>query len=191
MKKEIWKDIVGYEGYYQASSIGRVKTLDKYVNGKNGSIRFIKGKILKPLNNEKGYLFVNLYKDGICKHMRVHRLVAETFIPNDDPVNKTQVNHIDEDKTNNCVENLEWCTNEYNSNYGSRNKKLSEKLINGKGTRPILQFDLNNNLIMEWVSASEASRQLGITKGQSNISKCCRGLLPTAYGYKWEYKEAI
>ena len=107
MKKEYWKSVVGYEGLYMVSNWGRVK-----------SIKFGKERILKPVTNSSGYLLVGLYKNNIEKKYSVHRLVAEAFIPN--PYNLPQVNHKDENKQNNVVSNLEWCTHEYNNTYGTR-----------------------------------------------------------------------
>lgn len=120
--EEIWKDIKGYEGKYQVSNYGSVKTLNYR---RTGTARLLIPK------NDKGYLAVGLYKNGKRKMFLIHRLVAEAFIPN--PENLPQVNHIDEDKTNNYVENLEWCTQSYNNNYGTRLKRVSESLKNRAG----------------------------------------------------------
>lgn len=115
---EIWKDIKGYENLYQISNIGRVKSLNKIVTCKNGKKFKVKGKILKLTNHKRGYKTIMLHKDGKVKLWLVHRLVGLTFIPN--PNNYPQINHKDENKINNCVENLEWCTNSYNAHYGTR-----------------------------------------------------------------------
>ena len=112
MDKEIWEDIEGYEGLYQVSNLGRVKSLDRYVKARSHSKEFKKGKILKPRISQKGYLTVLLCKDNIGKEYRIHRLVALAFIPN--PENKLEVNHIDGKKQNNCVDNLEWNTRSEN-----------------------------------------------------------------------------
>lgn len=131
--EEIWKDIKNFEGLYQVSNLGRVKSLDKYVNQFNGfniSKRFYKGKVLQPHVSNKGYLRVFLYNKEMKKNYSVHRLVAEAFIPNLD--NLPQVNHKDENKLNNISSNLEWCSSKFNINYGNRNFKTSEKL---KGIR--------------------------------------------------------
>lgn len=125
--KEIWKDLIGYEGLYTVSSFGRIKTVARYVKtshrGYDGK-RFIKERILKPYLNKFGYLIVALRKDGKYKTVAIHRAVAETFIYNQN--NLPCVNHKDENKQNNNVDNLEWCTYNYNDNYGNRNKKISE-----------------------------------------------------------------
>ena len=129
MNKEIWKDIKGYEGLYQVSNFGRVKSLTKYHKTKKGY--FSKERILKLIRNERGYLLVGLCKNWKKQKVFVHRLVAETFIPN--PNNLPQVNHINEfEKDNNSIDNLEWCTCKYNCNYGTRNKRIKEKITNVK-----------------------------------------------------------
>ena len=122
--EEIWKDIEGYEGLYQISNYGRVKSLNYAKQGKE--------KILKDRISNSGYKRVNLSKSGERKTYYVHRLVAETFIPN--PNGYSEVNHKDEDKSNNNIDNLEWCTSKYNSNYGTRNERQSEKMKGRKLT---------------------------------------------------------
>ena len=116
---EIWKDITGYEELYQISNYGRVRSLDRY----DSMGRFKEGIMLKTYDNGNGYKKITLYKNGLCKTFSVHRLVAIAFIPNDN--NLPQINHKDENPSNNHVDNLEWCTNEYNSNYGNHNLHLS------------------------------------------------------------------
>lgn len=161
--KEIWKDIKNYEGHYQVSNLGRVK-----------SIKFGKEIILKQQQCMDGYYYVNLSKNGIAKRYYVHRLVAEAFIDNSD--NLPCVNHKDENKQNNVVSNLEWCTHEYNNNYGTRIERCS---------KTVLQFDLNGNLIKEWKSLHECNRN-GFNQG--DICKCCNGKRKTAKGFIWKYK---
>ena len=126
---EEFRDIPGYEGLYEVSNLGRVRSLETE-------------RILKPSKNTWGYLFVSLYKNGIKKAVRIHRLVALAFIPN--PDNLPCINHKDEDKTNNTVDNLEWCDDKYNANYGTRNERIAEKT-----RKPVLQFDLLGNFIRE------------------------------------------
>ena len=118
---EEWKDIANYEGIYQISNMGNVRSLDRIVHPNNQYLQ--KGKILKPLDNGK-YLFVTLRKDGVKENKYIHRLVAEHFLLN--PLFYNEVNHKDEDKHNNCISNLEWCTHSYNMNYGTRNEKISK-----------------------------------------------------------------
>ena len=121
---EIWKDIEGYEGLYQVSNLGRVKSLDRVVEGKSSSTRLHRGKILSPGIGSTGYYMVVLYKDGGGCSYTVHRLVSNTFIPN--PHNHPYINHKDENKLNNNVDNLEWCTHQYNMNYGTANLRRGE-----------------------------------------------------------------
>lgn len=168
MKKEYWKPVVGYEGHYQVSNFGRVK-----------SIKFGKERILKQhINIKGGYYYVCLLKNGKHKNYYVHRLVAQAFLPN--PYKLPQVNHKDENKTNNNVDNLEWCTNEYNHNYGTINERISQSQ-----SKPVLQYDLNGNLIKEWKSINECGRN-GFNQG--DICKCCNGKRKTAKGFIWVYK---
>lgn len=166
---ENWKDIEGYPNY-QVSNLGRVKSL--------GNNKTRKEKILKSGKNNKGYLKVILYKEGKIKNYRVHRLVAQAFL--DNPNNLSEVNHKDEDKTNNRVENLEWCTHQYNNNYGTHNEKVVKTL-----SIPILQFSLDGEFIKKWDSATQVERELGFY--QSSITKCCKGKQKTCGGYKWYY----
>lgn len=188
MLKEIWKDIKGYEGLYEVSSYGNVRSLDRVVICSNGRKCSQNGRILKPVKDKDGYLICGLRKNSKRKIFKVHRLVAQAFIPN--PNNLPQVNHKDENKGNNCVflkkdgsvdlnkSNLEWCTQAYNNCYGTRLKKLSMY---------VLQLDKDTNeIVSEYPSAAEAERKLNID--HSSISKCCNGKRNTAYGYKWKYK---
>ena len=186
MKEEIWKAVDGYEGLYEVSNFGRVKGVDRVIINSDGVKRLWKGRVLRPAKGSNGYFFCNLCKNGKTENKCIHRLVAETFIPN--PSNLPQVNHKDENKENNCVDNLEWCDSKYNNNYGSRNKRDAEKKLNSpKLSKPVLQIDNEKGVIIsEYPSTMEAERQLNIYS--SAISKCCRGERKTAYGYKWRYK---
>ena len=184
---EEWRDIAGYEGKYMVSNTGKVKSLNYSNTGKEG--------ILEAHANEKGYLRVMLCKDGKKKVYRVHRLVAQAFIPN--PDNLPQVNHIDENKENNCMDNLEWVTCSENINHGTRNQRVVEKLkgrklseesvkkVAEKLSKPVFSVDKVTGEIKNFPSAIEASRQTGIDKG--NITRCCQGKLKSAKGFYWHY----
>lgn len=174
--KEIWKDIKGYEGLYQISNLGKVKNIKRlqYDINKKVFVYIEKEKMLKPSKNKKGYLQVVLQKKKKRKSQKVHRLVAEAFISN--PNNLPIVNHKDENKQNNCVDNLEWCNNKYNCNYGSRNTKLAKK---------VNQYTKNNIFVKTYESMSEASKLLNIH--HSHISDCCLGKRKSAGGYVWKY----
>ena len=163
--KEEFKDIEGFENLYQISNLGNVKSLN---------IR--KGRILKPTKDKKGYLVVELCNTKECKRKvcKVHRLVAQAFIEN--PQNLPQVNHIDEVKTNNAASNLEWCTNEYNINYGTRTERSAKKR-----SKQVLCTETN----VIYPSIKEAAIQTGIN--DSDICRCCTGKRKTAYGYTWKY----
>lgn len=135
--EEIWKPVLGYEGLYEVSNLGRVRSVDRSVTYNNGQIHLHKGKLLSPgKTNKLGYLQVALCKNGSIKHKLVYRLVAEVFIPN--PDNLPQVNHKDENPLNNCVDNLEWCTSEYNINYGTRTQRAIESNIKSGHWNPYL-----------------------------------------------------
>lgn len=170
---EEWKPIEGYEGLYEISNCGRVKSIDY-----QGHKREL---ILKP-SKRPNYYSVNLCKDGFHKSCYIHRLVAAAFIPN--PNNLPCVNHKNENCLDNRAENLEWCTYKYNSNYGTAKQRQSEKIkgkLNGKQSKPIRCVETN----IVYPSAAEAGRQLNIYK--CCITKCCRGQNKTYKGYHWEY----
>ena len=185
--EEIWKDIEGYEGLYQVSNLGRIKSLDRYMNNKYGTKTLKKGKILiNSIIKRTGYLRVSLAKNGTFISKQVHRLVANAFLPN--PNNYPIINHKDENKQNNNVNNLEWCTVEYNNNYGTHNFKISKShKINQKNSKSVLQYDLNGNFIKEWKSTREIARELNIYN--NNICRCCNNIVKQSYGYVWKYKE--
>ena len=191
MEKEIWKDIEGYEGLYKVSNMGNVKSLNYRRTGKEG--------ILKALKNRGGYLYVNLYKDGICKRCTIHRLVAIAFISN--PDNLPEVNHKDENKSNNVISNLEWCSSSYNLSYNDRAKKVGKKVaekLRGrkqseehikkraeKRSKPVIAIAKRTGLIVEFASAHEAEIETGIA--HSSIIKCCKCKLNSCGGFYWMY----
>lgn len=177
---EVWLDIPGYEGRYQASTYGRVKSLERIRNvGKNNKqAQRILEKVLKPCK-KRGYQGVLLSKNALKTAYSVHRLIALTFLPKWKPEH-VQVNHKDENKTNNRVENLEWCSAKYNTNYGTALKRRSVSL--GK---KVAQYDLSNNLLNKYTSLTEASYATNTAKG--NIYACCVNKRKTANGYIWKY----
>ena len=169
---EEWKDIKGYEGIYQISNKGRVK-----------SLKFNKENILIPVKQNRGYLFVNLCKNGKVKKYLIHRLVAEAFLPN--PDNSPQVNHKDENKLNNNVENLEWCSNEYNINYGSRNEKASK---NSKGKKKAHKKILCVETGEIFIGSQSIIDKMFDGKGSSStIRMHLCGKAKSCYGYHFKY----
>ena len=193
-EKEIWKDIEGYEGYYQISNMGRVKSLERTV-WKGKGYRIVPERILKAGANGDGYLQVNLSKDDKVKQPLVHRLVAIAFCEN--PKGYTEVNHKDEDKTNNRAENLEWCSRSYNLTYNGRAKKVGKKSAEKrrgrkhseetikKLSKSVFSVDKESGLIMFWKSAMEAERCTGIYHG--SIIRCCQGKRKSAGNFYWYY----
>lgn len=173
--EEEWKVINDYPNY-MISSKGRIKSLNYHNTGKE--------KLLNLYKKTGGYLYVCLTKNKKHKWYRVHRLVAEAFIPN--PHNLPEVNHKSEIKTQNNVDNLEWCNRKYNHNYGNINKKISNKLTNGKHSKKVFQYDLEGNFIKEWACVREIQRQLGFSN--QNISAACLGKYKQSYGYIWSYQ---
>lgn len=171
---EVWKDIVGYEGYYQVSNLGRVKSFGntKIPNKYTG-----KERLLKSVKHTTDYLQITLFKNGKGKQFSVHRLVALTFL--DNPNNYPCVNHKDENKQNNCVDNLEWCTYKYNNDYGSRKLKVSLSYKNNqKNSTPIKCIDLKTNEIKFYPSMAETERQLNLKKSAVRGSICNKGNKP-------------
>lgn len=206
MENEIWKNIENYEGLYQVSNLGKVKSLDRIINDIKGKTYLLKGKEIKFSQNNSGYVLVVLSKNKKSKTYLVHRLVAETFIPN--PNNLPQVNHKNEIKSDNRVENLEWCSAKYNINYGTcieraklhypsrkgknnpnfskkMSKELYEKLLK-INSKPICQYSKQGEFIKKFNSISEAAKELNM-KSSSSIQNCLYGKAKTAYGYKWQY----
>lgn len=175
VSNEIWKDIKGYEGLYQVSNLGNVKSIGRTVEHNKGH-KIVKERILKSgyCGVKRNYLQVQLQNHRKVKSCKVHRLVAEAFIPN--PNNYSEINHIDENPSNNCVDNLEWCDRKYNNHYGTRDERARKSL--SKMVRC-----LETNAIFD--STMEAQRKLGVSN--SSISMCARGKYKTAGGYHWQY----
>ena len=181
---EIWKDVFGFEGLYQVSNLGKVRSLDRYANSGIG-IRFYKGRLLKPGKDSYGYLKVNLSKDGKKTTFWVHRLVYEAF--NGKIQEGMQVNHIDEDKTNNSIDNLNLMTPKENINWGTCIERRAKSMINHKSlSKPIIQYSLTGEKLAEFEGLHDAARKLNIYQG--NISSALNGRYKTAGGFKWKYK---
>lgn len=174
---EMWKPIEGYEGLYEVSNLGRVKSLKRL---------HTKERILSYFLNRQGYQRVNLWKENQSKKYSVHRLVAKAFV--DNPENKNVVNHIDENKQNNCSCNLEWVTGLENHNCGTINKRISKSLTNNqKKSKPVKAFDDDGNCIGSFPSVYEASRSTGINV--SSIRDCLHCRSKHAGGYIWQFTE--
>ena len=156
---EQWRPVVGFEGLYEISNLGRVKSLNYKRTGKE--------KILKPNKHRKGYLRVELCRDGKVKHFLIHRLVAIAFLPN--PMGFTEINHKDENKSNNAISNIEWCSAKYNTNYGNRNKKIAAAL-----SKPVeaSKYEDFRTIELRFISTMEADRN---GYSQSAVAYCCRG----------------
>lgn len=193
--EEVWRDVFGYEGLYQVSNFGRVRSVDRLVVHGN-HLKLVKGRILKMRLAGRGYYVVQLSKNGNVLPFNVHRLVGKTFLANQN--NLPQINHKDECKTNNFVwvnpdgsvdelkSNLEWCTHNYNLNYGSHNKNLSEHR-KGKNTKPVLQLTTDGMLVKEWASITEAAKENDLYI--QNICGVLHGRQVTCGGFIWKYKK--
>ena len=173
-EKEIFREIEGFPDY-EISNLGRVCSFKKKYP-----------RIMKPGKDHKGYLQVVLRTGGKQVTKKVHRLVAEAFVPN--PENKSQINHIDENKGNNVVDNLEWVTCSEKNNHGTRNRRMAEALLNRRDlSKPVVQYTTDGVFMAEYSSIHEAGRITGIA--YQNIYKVCRGKRKTAGGYLWLYEE--
>lgn len=183
---EIWKDIEGYEGLYQVSNLGRIKSLERYRKTRSGGVTKIPEKEIVPHETNKGYLRAGLYKEGERTGFSVHRLVAKAFIPNIE--NKDTVNHINGNKHDNRVDNLEWNTYNENNKHalssGLRGNPPSQK--NNERSIPVAQYSKGMELIRIFPSMMEAERNGFSCCG---ISLCCKGVYKTHKGYIWKYAE--
>ena len=165
---EQWRDIEGYEGLYLVSSLGRIKSLDRWVNNGKGK-RLQKGEIITPFKNKKGYLRVALSNGFKRIKYSIHRLVAMAFLPN--PDNLETVNHINGIVTDNRVENLEWMSNRDNVRYSQ--------------AKAVKQYSLDGEFIRKWDAMADIERELGFNHG--DVCLCCKGKARTAYGFIWRY----
>ena len=182
--EEIWKDINGYEGVYQVSNLGRVKSLDRIITDKNNHSRYIKGNYMSGVDNGHGYLTVMLRTNNTGVRRYIHRLVAQAFIPN--PQNLPEVNHKDENRKNNIVTNLEWVDYLTNRIYGTRLERLSNS---NTAHQPIIQYDLDFNFIAEYKNAKQASSILKTSDNGTRIYNCANKKANSAHGYIWRYKD--
>lgn len=178
MEKEFWKDIKGYEGLYQVSSLGRVRSLDRELY-QQGRVQRYKGALISPYKINSGYLSVRLSKNNKKKGHTVHRLVAEAFLPN--PSAHPCINHKDENKQNNIVSNLEWCSYSYNNKASSANAMKPEKY-----GHKISMYNKRGKFLKTFPSSHRASDEMGIAR--SSIVDCCKKRCHSAGGYIWRYK---
>lgn len=188
--EEIWKDIKGYETLYQVSNLGRIKRLFRVVIRSDGRRRTFCESISKGNLHSDGYYVINLTKNGICKHKMVHRLVAETFLPN--PNHYPVIHHIDTNKTNERADNLMWCSYSFNTkhSYEFEGHRPSMKGVLGKDNPhsiPIVQISLQGKVLTHFANTEEAARRLNVN--HSNITACIKKRKKTAYGYLWSVDE--
>lgn len=173
---EEWRDVVGFEGLYQVSNLGRVKSLPRKVPF-GVAYRITEETILKPHQMRHGYMSVGLKVHNKPKYMTVHRLVAMAFIPNPDKL--PHINHKDEDKTNNCVDNLEWCTAKYNNNFGTKKERQVQKR-----SKEVVGYNKDGIEVMRFPSSMEAERN---GYNRTSIWLCCNGKYKQHKGFTWKY----
>ena len=180
-EKEIWKDVPNLDGY-QVSNLGRIKMLEYTMKMPNGGNKHYKEKIKPQEKTRNGYLRVKCYKDKQTKRYLIHRLVAMAFL--DNPNNYPQVNHKDENKENNRADNLEWCTLQYNHDYGTAKQRIARKNTNGKRSKKIVQYSLDGKIINIFPSFGECKRS-GYDGG--GVWQCCNNKIKQFKGYIWKY----
>lgn len=182
---EEWRDVKGYEGFYQVSNKGRVRSIAVW-NAMHHKVCKRKIPVLKAFDTTvEGYKRVLLSYYGIHHHHSVHRLVAQAFI--DNPLGLPEINHKDENTSNNEVQNLEWCTRKYNANYGTLPSRISIRSRNApNSSKAVNQYSLDGSFICKYPSLNEASRQIGTVSGDM-IGRVCKGKSKTAGGYLWKF----
>lgn len=183
---KLWRDIKGFEGFYQVSDTGDVRSVDRTIIFSDGRERFFHGKVLSPSVGNHGYKTIVLKKNGLCRAFTIHRLVANAFIPN--PNGFSEVNHKDEDKLNNFVGNLEWCSHKYNMSYGTKIERMllnrDSKALAKKHEKPVLSIDPDGNIAL-YLSVTAGAKTNGLDV--SSVSACCRGKYKTCGGLIWNY----
>ena len=177
-ESEVWRDVAGYEGLYQVSNKGNVYSVERKVRGRKWG-----GITLNPIYDKGGYTTVNLYKNSKSKAKKIHRLVAEAFIPNEN--NYLEINHKDENKTNNHVENLEWCTRGHNNNHGTRIERVVQKQ-----SKKVRAVNVETGEVLTFSSTNEAGRK---GYSQSGVASACRGDYNRGGGnlyrnHRWSYE---
>ena len=182
MENEVWKDVPNYEGIYKVSNFGRIKMVKRTLIDSLGKKINKKEHILKPRTGNRYYM-IALYKNGKREDLLLHRLIAQTFIPN--PENKPFVNHKDENCFNNCSDNLMWCTQKENMNWGTINERMSK---NSKSKRKVNQYDMDGNFIKQWDCMTDFYKSKGL-KLKTGIIECCKGRRQSHMGYKWKYAD--
>lgn len=176
--KEIWKPVIGWEGLYEVSNLGNVRSLDRYVNQKNYK-KFCKGQLLKPTFHKSNYYIVTLRNSGIQKVAKVHQLVMNAFKPKINE-EKLEINHIDGNTKNNRLDNLEWCTHQENLQHASKHYLLSTY-------KPINQYNLNGNFIKRWNSMKEAREFYNF--GINSLNRACKSKTGIHKNYIWRYAD--
>lgn len=178
--EEVWKDVKGYEGTYIISNKGKV-------------VNICTGHIMQPKKNNRDYVQIRLNKNGCTQHWLLHRLVAVNFI--DNPNQLPQINHKDENKDNNCADNLEWCDNTYNRHYGTGIQRMAEhhdyKKMALMRSKPVNQYTKDGVFVKSWSSITAAALEITLKRSTGHISDCCSGKRLYAYDYIWKYKDVV
>lgn len=183
LEGESWRSVKGLEGVYEVSDLGRVRSVDRSIVDKRGVTRRYKGRIIHQSINADGYYVVSLMYKNTSKKGRVNRIVAEAFIYNEDKDNKDIVNHIDENRLNNLLNNLEWCDTRYNITYGTAKERQVSRL-----SKPVYQVDVNTGLILnKFKSSAEAEEITGVSRG--SVNAVSKGFQKTGGGFNWVYVE--
>lgn len=182
MSDVIWKPISGFEGLYEVSNHGDVRSLTRYIKH-DYFMQKRKGMTIRQSTSKTGYKRVTLTKNGKPHYFNVHRLVAQAFIPN--PNNFSQVNHKNENKNDNRVGNLEWCTQAYNNAYGTRMKRVIEANKIAQASKPVCQYNDAGEIVHKWRSLREIERETKFSR--KHVADCCKGKVKTAYGFTWKF----